>query len=146
MEMWFNYQALFEKIKSFILKKPCDIEIEHTIFKYDEVARDALFGSDNYADLLKDLLNGNIAILRKLIDNSRYSYYHAFYCYRPMIYQNFIYLLGIGVALYDDTLMRYFYNEYADDEPEDLDFDLSKRCYYNIMVPLIRNIKTMLYL
>ena len=143
MEMWFNYQALFEKTKSFILKKPCDIEIEHTIFQFDKVARDAFFGSDNYADLLQDLLNGNIAILRKLIDNLMYSYHHAFYCYKGIIYTNFLYLLGIGAALCDDSFIRYIYNEYADDEPEDLDFDLSKRCYYNIMMPLIRNKKYM---
>ena len=85
MKMWFDYQALFEKTKIFILKKPCDIEIEHTIFKCDRVERDALFGSNNYIDFLQDLLNGNIATLRKLVDNLIYSYHHAMFPDRVII-------------------------------------------------------------
>ena len=53
--MWFDYQALFDKTKSVKLKQPCNIEVKHKIFAFDEVARKSLFGNNDYGDLLKDV-------------------------------------------------------------------------------------------
>ena len=53
MDMWFDYQALFDKIKSVKLKQPCNIEVEHTVLAFDELARKSLFGTNDYHDLLQ---------------------------------------------------------------------------------------------
>ena len=53
--MWFDYQALFDKTKSVKLKQPCNIEVKHKIFAFDELARKSLFGNNDYGDLLKDV-------------------------------------------------------------------------------------------
>ena len=55
MDMWFDYQALFDKTKSVKLKQPCNIEVKHKIFAFDELARKSLFGNNDYGDLLKDV-------------------------------------------------------------------------------------------
>ena len=41
-KMWFDYEALFKKTKSFVLKQDNNIEVDHTDFDKDIVARDCL--------------------------------------------------------------------------------------------------------
>ena len=41
-KMWFDYEALFKKTKSFVLKQDNNIEVDHTDFYKDFVSRDCL--------------------------------------------------------------------------------------------------------
>ena len=64
--IWFDYQALFDKTKDKILKKDNDTKIYHADFIENNLARDAVFGTDlengfNYSrDFLNEILNGNV--------------------------------------------------------------------------------------
>ena len=62
-KMWFDYEALFRKTKSFVLKQDNNIEVDHTDFDKDLVARDCLSdGKNNYAYYINNILNGDINI------------------------------------------------------------------------------------
>ena len=62
-KMWFDYEALFKKTKSFVLKQDNNIEVDHTDFDNDIVARDCLSdGKKNYAYYINNILNGDINI------------------------------------------------------------------------------------
>ena len=62
-KMWFDYEALFKKTKSFVLKQDINIEVDHTDFDNDIVARDCLSdGKENYAYYINNILNGDISI------------------------------------------------------------------------------------
>ena len=62
-KMWFDYEALFKKTKSFVLKQDNNIEVDHTDFNKDLVARDCLCdGIQNYDYYINNILNGDINI------------------------------------------------------------------------------------
>ena len=68
--MWFDYQALFDKTKAVILGKKYNLEIKHTLFEIDTLARMTFFGYDFNQYLLESVLNGNLNSQIKLIKNA----------------------------------------------------------------------------
>ena len=69
-KMWFNYEALFKKTKSFVLKEENNIEIDHTDFDKDLLARECLSnGKGDYTYYVNNILNGDINVQFQALNN-----------------------------------------------------------------------------
>ena len=126
--MWFDYQALFDKTRNRILGLNDDIKVRHTDFKENQLARLNLFREDSeHFDIINEqlirLINGDILSYVVLISN-----FHRAFAFRydkkslvtiiqknlPEIYENYFYFIGIVSSLgnriiFDDQyLMNYF--------------------------------------
>ena len=103
--MWFDYQALFDKIKNIYLKEKDNIQVKHIDFNKNQKAHDALSYEKN-KDLIQQMINGDfwaindvIKIIGEYIDNN-YKEDEIIYDLKSYnIYQileyNFRHLLGI---------------------------------------------------
>ena len=68
LEMWFDYQALFDKVKCEILEVDNDIEVEHIDFSECDNIRNILFKKD-YEKQLSEILNGDMDAIEIVINN-----------------------------------------------------------------------------
>ncbi|MBR1944460.1 MAG: hypothetical protein IJ848_03220 [Alphaproteobacteria bacterium] len=70
-EMWFDYQALFDKTKNKILGKKDNIIVRHVNFDKNTIAKDALFSTHKLVDykLLNNAINGNIDAQHFMLEN-----------------------------------------------------------------------------
>ena len=60
-KLWFDYEALYKKTKSFVLKQDNNIEVDHTNFDKHLLARDCITdGEKNYTYYVNKILNGDI--------------------------------------------------------------------------------------
>ena len=68
---WFDYEALFKKTKSFVLKEENNIEIDHTDFDKDLLARDCLSNGNknDYTYYANNILNGDINVQFQAVNN-----------------------------------------------------------------------------
>ena len=102
-KMWFDYQALFDKTKSVVLEQNIDIEVKHTAFHHDDLARNATGIKNNNSYVLKEVLLGNIDKQCEVLKNMNHYYENGSYgdvFYDYSIYKsNYFSLLGIVSSL-----------------------------------------------
>ena len=101
-EMWFDYQALFNKTKSVVLEQDCDIEVKHTNFESDKFARDATSIKNNNSELLNDIISGNAEKQCELLEIMDYYYQNdpvidVYFSYE-IFSKNYLFLLGIAAS------------------------------------------------
>lgn len=109
--MWFDYQALFDKTRNCILGLNDDIEVKHTDFKENQLARLVIF-EQKYFDhmieyVLSEIINDDTTCYYTLISN--FHRYRDLYCDEeslvtvkknlPSINLNFFYFVGIMLSL-----------------------------------------------
>ena len=69
-KMWFDYDALFKKTKSVVLKQDNNIEVDHTNFEMHLLARDCISNREgNYTYYVNNILNGDIITQYKALEN-----------------------------------------------------------------------------
>ena len=69
-KMWFDYDKLFKKTKSFVLKQDNNIEVDHTNFEMHLLARDCISNREgNYTYYVNNILNGDIITQYKALEN-----------------------------------------------------------------------------
>lgn len=117
-KMWFDYQALFDKTKSVVLEQNMNIEVKHTNFKENELARHAVFGRDIwYSASLDGIINGELeSLYTAMIHCKEYSFgYKEEYEtlsqeYSDLVDLNYRYFLGICVSLcdYSSSVMQAY--------------------------------------
>ena len=116
-EMWFDYQALFDKTKLAILGIDNDIEVKHTDFSENDIARTALFRDSEYKSALSKILNGNINAQSDAMYDLLLSYASS-QC--GEMFLNYKYLIGIVASLSSNKYANEEYREYSRYIPEDL--------------------------
>ena len=140
-KMWFDYQALFDKTKSVVLEQNIDIEVKHTDFHHDDLARNATGIKDNNSRILKEALSGDIDTQSKILENI-IDYYannpgRALYFDGSICDCNYFSLLGIVSSLCNlqDTYgFRKQCKEYIGYLPNVLsERNVAKVKYYDIM-------------
>ena len=122
-KMWFDYQALFDKTKSAILEQNLNVEVKHTDFEENKLARQAVFGRDKYySSSLKGIMDGELNSLYSALSNI--GEYLDIDCYKigyserktlsqedfKLVDSNYRYFLGINVSLCDYS--RHVMEEY----------------------------------
>ena len=123
--MWFDYQALFDKTRNRILGLNDDIKVRHTDFKANQLARLVVFSNydDNLIkDYLSEIINGDTTGYLTIVSNFqraialRYDGESLVIVENnlPTIYLNYFYFVGIVSSLgsrviFDrQYLMNYF--------------------------------------
>ena len=133
-EMWFDYQALFDKVKCSILEVDNDIEIEHIDFSEYENIRNILF-NENYEKQLSEILKGDMDAIQIVINNLRSKEPWK----KSELNLNYKYLIGI-IAPFDQG--SFAYSEYTGycfgENPIDRnELNLFRINYSNIMKPIL---------
>lgn len=136
-EMWFDYQALFDKVKCSILEVDNDIEVEHIDFSECDDYRNILF-NENYEKQLSEILKGDMDAIQTVTYN--------FLMKEPWKHDeqlelilNYKYLIGI-IAPFDQE--SFAYSEYTGYCFGEIPIDRKERNlfrinYSNIMKPIL---------
>ena len=119
-KMWFDYQALFEKTKNVVLERPISLNVKHTNFEKNKIAKHSLFNTDvNYQASLVGIINGEFdSFTTALCNCSKYVNKEIFAEESKslskksigIIKLNYRYILAISVCLGDFT--SYLIGEY----------------------------------
>lgn len=134
-EMWFDYQALFDKTKLAILGIDNDIEVKHTDFSQNDIARTALFGNSEYKDKLSEMLSGNI-------DAQSDAAYYVFNSYQDErdvwlandMIVNYKYLISVVASLSNDYYATTNYVKYTGTSSfKNNKYNLFAIDYYNVV-------------
>ena len=119
-KMWFDYQALFEKTKNVVSGKPISLNVKHTNFDKNKIAKHSLFNTDvSYQASLAGIINGDFdSFITALCNCSKYVNKEIFEEESKslskkslvIINLNYRYILAISVCLGDFT--DYLIEEY----------------------------------
>ena len=149
--MWFDYQSLFNKMKDDYLDKENDNEIDHIDFIENDIARDAVFGTD-----WETGINYSKTYLNEILIGNAYSLFFAKkYCYEQLnkinsnnnsdeIMQcklNYIYFLALLVPFINNGYLMEEYSKLSNGNiPTSLKKDtrnINEMNLYEIVTPLI---------
>ena len=143
--MWFDYQALFDKTKSVVLEEDNDIQVAHTNFETNTVAKVVLGINSNYDELIIQAIGGSIKAQYELFDkignylqNYLISDNNRYY----IINYNYLNMMSIIAVLsdLDNAHAREMYKSRMRRQTIKKDFfmrNINKINFYNIITPLI---------
>ena len=137
-KMWFDYQALFDKTKSVVIGKPCNIGVKYTNFYEDEYPLDKV--------RLNQILSGDIDAQCNLVNEMKKYINDRIFLSEYLssgIVSNYIYLMCIAVSLCDlndEYGIRHYCEEKIGYLPKELSWrDVNKICFYDAVATMFKH-------